>query len=162
MDPSFISCHIWVVTQTKAHTGATNQEAKGSKRRFQCRGVKRLSTSDLWPHTARPALLWTWFSVMLLTFFFKKKDSVLNINMYVTYTHLHTTGNRPRLQDKQTVANLKGHAAYQRKLIHTAVALLKKGGTLVYSTCTINPLGKSVKPSSVLSLSLCLSLSLHP
>lgn len=30
-------------------------------------------------------------------------------------------------------------AAYQRKLLHVAVKLLKPGGHLVYSTCTINP-----------------------
>ncbi|KAL6059863.1 putative methyltransferase nsun6 [Balamuthia mandrillaris] len=49
-------------------------------------------------------------------------------------------GNRPTLMDPQSASSLKGHAAYQRKLLHTAIALLKEGGTLVYSTCTINPL----------------------
>lgn len=34
---------------------------------------------------------------------------------------------------------LKGTALYQRKLISTAVELLRPGGTLVYSTCSINP-----------------------
>jgi hypothetical protein len=51
------------------------------------------------------------------------------------------SGNRPRLKDTQSWSALQNHAAYQRKLIHTAVPLLKPGGTLVYSTCTINPLG---------------------
>lgn len=34
---------------------------------------------------------------------------------------------------------LRALAAYQRALLHTAVALLAPGGTLVYCTCTVNP-----------------------
>ncbi len=34
---------------------------------------------------------------------------------------------------------LRALAAYQRALLHTAVALLDAGGTLVYCTCTVNP-----------------------
>jgi 16S rRNA C967 or C1407 C5-methylase (RsmB/RsmF family) len=49
-------------------------------------------------------------------------------------------GNRPRLKDTQSMKTLEGHAAYQRKLVHTAIPLLKPGGVLVYSTCTISPL----------------------
>lgn len=39
-----------------------------------------------------------------------------------------------------SIEELKATAHYQRKLIDVAVALVRKGGTLVYSTCTINPL----------------------
>jgi 16S rRNA C967 or C1407 C5-methylase (RsmB/RsmF family) len=37
-----------------------------------------------------------------------------------------------------TVEELQKHASYQRKFIKEAVALLKPGGFLTYSTCTIN------------------------
>lgn len=33
---------------------------------------------------------------------------------------------------------LNGYAIYQKRLFAQAVQLLKPGGTLVYSTCTIN------------------------
>lgn len=48
-------------------------------------------------------------------------------------------GLRPCLRESMSVSNLVGHCRYQRKLLHPAVALLKPGGTFVYSTCTVNP-----------------------
>ncbi|GAX83364.1 hypothetical protein CEUSTIGMA_g10789.t1 [Chlamydomonas eustigma] len=48
-------------------------------------------------------------------------------------------GLRPRLSHTWTLDQLYRMADYQKALIHAAVALLKPGGTLVYSTCTINP-----------------------
>jgi len=48
-------------------------------------------------------------------------------------------GQRPRLKDSTSLATLKSFAPYQRKLFHTAFSLLKPGGVLVYSTCTLNP-----------------------
>lgn len=49
-------------------------------------------------------------------------------------------GLRPRLILPQTLRELHNAAHYQRKLIDTAVHLLKPGGHMVFSTCTINPL----------------------
>lgn len=48
-------------------------------------------------------------------------------------------GLRPRLHFPHTLEELQGTAQYQRSLMDTAVKLVKPGGTLVYSTCTINP-----------------------
>jgi len=48
-------------------------------------------------------------------------------------------GLRPRLQQGATLEGLRECGAYQRVLISAAVPLLKPGGSLVYSTCTINP-----------------------
>lgn len=48
-------------------------------------------------------------------------------------------GLRPRVQSHHTLPELMQTAAYQRQLIDTAVRLLKPGGCLVYSTCSINP-----------------------
>ena len=51
-------------------------------------------------------------------------------------------GLRPRLSFAGVVpAYLEKTAAYQRKLLHAAVGALKPGGTLVYSTCTVRPMG---------------------
>jgi len=48
-------------------------------------------------------------------------------------------GLRPRLQLNWTLKQLDKMAAYQRALLHSAVAMLKPGGRLLYCTCTINP-----------------------
>lgn len=48
-------------------------------------------------------------------------------------------GLRPRLRHAQTLKELTTTANYQRNLLDAAVELVKPGGTLVYSTCTINP-----------------------
>ena len=48
-------------------------------------------------------------------------------------------GLRPRLLHRQTIGQLRSAAHYQRKLLDVAVALLKPGGEMVYSTCSINP-----------------------
>ena len=48
-------------------------------------------------------------------------------------------GLRPKLfVPHTTVKELKQNAVYQSKFIHPAVNLLKPGGFLTYSTCTIN------------------------
>jgi len=67
-------------------------------------------------------------------------------------------GNRPRLEDSQAWKALQNHAAYQRKLIHNAVPLLKPGGTLVYSTCTINPLENEENVAFILKMFPCMAL----
>lgn len=46
-------------------------------------------------------------------------------------------GQRPTYRYNTTLSNLKSYASYQRKLITQAVGLLKPGGVLVFSTCTI-------------------------
>jgi len=50
-------------------------------------------------------------------------------------------GLRPRLTHEWTLPSLMRMADYQKALLHVAVQLLKPGGTLVFSTCTINPGG---------------------
>ena len=51
-------------------------------------------------------------------------------------------GLRPRLALDPSISaeRLESFAQYQRRLIDAAVKLVKPGGALVYSTCTINPL----------------------
>ncbi|KAI3457699.1 hypothetical protein Pfo_014362 [Paulownia fortunei] len=49
-------------------------------------------------------------------------------------------GLRPRLfAGEDTVESLRTHARYQRKMFDQAVQLVRPGGVIVYSTCTINP-----------------------
>ena len=48
-------------------------------------------------------------------------------------------GLRPRLQQTADLPSLLRAAEYQRQMLDAAVALLQPGGSLVYSTCTINP-----------------------
>ncbi|GAM27181.1 hypothetical protein SAMD00019534_103560 [Acytostelium subglobosum LB1] len=48
-------------------------------------------------------------------------------------------GSRPRFIELNTLLDLKNAVDIQRRLIDNAVPLLKPGGVLVYSTCTINP-----------------------
>eukprot|EP01060_Flectonema_neradi_P003681 TRINITY_DN12387_c0_g1_i4.p1 TRINITY_DN12387_c0_g1~~TRINITY_DN12387_c0_g1_i4.p1 ORF type:complete len:389 (+),score=67.12 TRINITY_DN12387_c0_g1_i4:831-1997(+) len=49
-------------------------------------------------------------------------------------------GIRPKLTHFIKMKELTEFASYQRKLLSTAAKLLKPGGKLVYSTCTISPL----------------------
>ena len=46
-----------------------------------------------------------------------------------------------RLVHRQTLRELAATAAYQRKILMAAVQLVRPGGTLVFSTCSINPGG---------------------
>ncbi|XP_072029543.1 uncharacterized protein [Amphiura filiformis] len=46
-------------------------------------------------------------------------------------------GQRPQIKNNITLKDLQSYPPYQRKLFATAVELLKPGGVLVYSTCTI-------------------------
>ncbi|KAK3109203.1 hypothetical protein FSP39_025417 [Pinctada imbricata] len=46
-------------------------------------------------------------------------------------------GQRPSLKNPMSLKTLKSHPVCQRKLLEKAVDLLKPGGVLVYSTCTI-------------------------
>ncbi|KAL2645336.1 hypothetical protein R1flu_012923 [Riccia fluitans] len=49
-------------------------------------------------------------------------------------------GLRPRLfAGEETLESLRQHSCYQRKLFDQAVQLVRPGGILVYSTCTMNP-----------------------
>jgi 16S rRNA C967 or C1407 C5-methylase (RsmB/RsmF family) len=49
-------------------------------------------------------------------------------------------GQRPKFLEDMSLTTLESHHRYQKLLICTAIELLKQGGVLVYSTCTINPL----------------------
>ncbi|TVU06738.1 hypothetical protein EJB05_49966 [Eragrostis curvula] len=49
-------------------------------------------------------------------------------------------GLRPRLfAGEETLESLKNHATYQRRMFDQAVKLVRPGGVILYSTCTINP-----------------------
>lgn len=70
-------------------------------------------------------------------------------------------GLRPRLQQTATMMQLTMAATYQRKMLQTAVALLKPGGILVYSTCTINP-GAALSSSYQSGCFLCFNGAAMP
>ncbi|CAN1123129.1 rRNA (cytosine-C(5))-methyltransferase NOP2C [Linum perenne] len=49
-------------------------------------------------------------------------------------------GLRPRLfAGEDTIVSLRNHGTYQRKMFDQAVKLVRPGGVIVYSTCTLNP-----------------------
>lgn len=49
-------------------------------------------------------------------------------------------GLRPRLfAGEETLESLRNHGKYQRRMFDQAVQLVRPGGVIVYSTCTINP-----------------------
>ncbi|KAF3443559.1 hypothetical protein FNV43_RR13246 [Rhamnella rubrinervis] len=49
-------------------------------------------------------------------------------------------GLRPRLfSGEETIDSLRNHGKYQRRMFDQAVQLVRSGGVIVYSTCTINP-----------------------
>jgi 16S rRNA C967 or C1407 C5-methylase (RsmB/RsmF family) len=49
-------------------------------------------------------------------------------------------GQRPRLTQSASLKKVTEYSSYQKKLLAVGVQALKPGGTLVYSTCTINAL----------------------
>lgn len=62
-------------------------------------------------------------------------------------------GQRPNLKFslESDLVKLDGFSPYQEKLFSTAWTLLKPGGQLIYSTCTINPLENEVLIERILS-----------
>jgi methyltransferase NSUN6 len=60
-----------------------------------------------------------------------------------------------------SVTELEGHVKYQRLLLWAAVFLLEPGGTLVYSTCTLNPLENEGMVRYALDTYPCLRLEDH-
>ena len=60
-----------------------------------------------------------------------------------------------------TARELARFAAVQRALLHAAVALLRPGGALVFSTCTINPLENEANVGWLLATYGCMSLAPH-
>lgn len=72
-------------------------------------------------------------------------------------------GLRPRLVHVDTTPKLLDHfAQMQRDLVWSAMMLLKVGGTLVYSTCTINPQENEQFVAHVLKTYPCLVLCPQP
>ena len=61
-------------------------------------------------------------------------------------------GLRPRLLHGATRVELEKTATYQRGLIWTAVRLLRPGGVLSYSTCTVNPLENEAQVAYILKV----------
>jgi 16S rRNA C967 or C1407 C5-methylase (RsmB/RsmF family) len=70
-------------------------------------------------------------------------------------------GLRPRLLQPVSVKELRRASALQRSLFHAAVALLRPGGALVFSTCTINPLENEANVGWALATFPCLTLAPH-
>lgn len=70
-------------------------------------------------------------------------------------------GLRPRLLMGWGLPALTALAAYQRALLHSAVHLLKPGGSLVYCTCSINP-GVCVEITQVTVHVVCVEPVLGP
>ena len=67
-------------------------------------------------------------------------------------------GQRPRHSFKKSRQELESFPVYQRKLLNAAVKLLKPGGTLVYSTCTITSEENERQVAWVLEKFPCLQL----
>lgn len=76
-----------------------------------------------------------------------EKDGLLNVDAFFPESFdrilldppCSALGLRPKLRIEQTtLRSLEQHALYQRLFVREAVALLKLGGILTYSTCTIN------------------------
>lgn len=70
-------------------------------------------------------------------------------------------GLRPRLAQPVTRPALFRFAGYQRALLRCAVALLRPGGSLVFSTCTISPLENEANVGWLLSTFPSMQLSPH-
>jgi 16S rRNA C967 or C1407 C5-methylase (RsmB/RsmF family) len=90
----------------------------------------------------------------------RKKDGLLNVDRFYPESFdrilldppCSALGLRPKLQVVQTTLDdLKGFANYQRRFVKQAVALLKPGGTMTYSTCTIHSLENEAMVSHIIN-----------
>ncbi|XP_060082504.1 tRNA (cytosine(72)-C(5))-methyltransferase NSUN6-like [Ylistrum balloti] len=68
-------------------------------------------------------------------------------------------GQRPSSKNNMSLKSLKSYPILQRQLFHQAVKLLRPGGTLVYSTCTITMEENEELVAWALQTFSCLSLS---
>lgn len=50
-----------------------------------------------------------------------------------------TIGVRPKLQDVKTYRDVKALAEYQKQFVKVAARIVRNGGVIVYSTCTVTP-----------------------
>ncbi|XP_074549119.1 tRNA (cytosine(72)-C(5))-methyltransferase NSUN6 isoform X2 [Halichoeres trimaculatus] len=67
-------------------------------------------------------------------------------------------GQRPNMANTWSLKEVCSYQPLQRKLFHTAVRLLKKGGVLVYSTCTVTLAENEEQVAWALDTFPCLSL----
>jgi 16S rRNA C967 or C1407 C5-methylase (RsmB/RsmF family) len=67
-------------------------------------------------------------------------------------------GLRPRLLISQTMPQLRAAARYGRALLDAAVQLMRPGGALVFSTCTMNPEENEANVRYVLDKYPCMRL----
>lgn len=67
-------------------------------------------------------------------------------------------GQRPNMSNSWSLKEICSYQPLQRKLFQTAVSLLKKGGVLVYSTCTVSLAENEEQVAWALSNFPCLSL----
>jgi 16S rRNA C967 or C1407 C5-methylase (RsmB/RsmF family) len=107
------------------------------------------------------------FSKVLASADPSKKDGLLQIKRFFPETFdrilldppCSALGLRPKLfVDHDTFADLKKHATYQRKFVSEAVALLKPGGIMTYSTCTIHVLENEAMVRHILDAYECMEL----
>ncbi|KAL2085099.1 hypothetical protein ACEWY4_018419 [Coilia grayii] len=67
-------------------------------------------------------------------------------------------GQRPNMATSSSLKEIRSYQPLQRKLLHTAVRLLKRGGVLVYSTCTVTLAENEEQVAWALRTFPCLSL----
>jgi len=68
---------------------------------------------------------------------FGKMDAVL---VDAPCSGLGVIGKKPEIKYRKTLEEIKELAGIQLKILRTCCKYVKPGGTLVYSTCTINPI----------------------
>ena len=61
-------------------------------------------------------------------------------------------GQRPVFKNECIEDQFESISTYQAKLFKTAISLLKPGGFLLYSTCTMNPLENEILVNDMLNL----------
>mmetsp|Transcript_17380 Transcript_17380/g.36703 ORF Transcript_17380/g.36703 Transcript_17380/m.36703 type:complete len:552 (+) Transcript_17380:218-1873(+) len=96
-----------------------------------------------------------------------KKDGLLDVEGFYSDSFdrilldppCSALGLRPKLLiEAQTSADLMKHAEYQRHFVRNAIPLLKSGGTMTYSTCTINTAENEEMVKFILSEFPCMKL----
>ncbi len=66
-----------------------------------------------------------------------RSDLVEKADLVIVDPPCSNLGVRPKVWDRKTVKDISNYASYQRGFLDAAYKLLKPGGALIYSTCTL-------------------------
>jgi 16S rRNA C967 or C1407 C5-methylase (RsmB/RsmF family) len=120
--PGGKSTHIAQLTKNQCHLFAVDRSEKRIERLLA--ESKRLGVTCITPFVGRAKA-------------FVEQHPQVQADRVLVDPPCTALGVRPKLYDDTTLARIRSTASYQRMILESAVTMLRPGGILVYSTCTL-------------------------